>query len=311
MKRIISLIVSVSLILLLFACAAADDNKTSVERLVSGYYISTSACIALGLSERLVGIEARADTRPIYSLAAPELLELPNLGTARDFNLEACLALNPDLVILPARLQDAADTLTDMGVSVLLVNPESFDEITHMFRLIGEATGAGERADKLIEWITKIRSDINERTKGISSRPSVYISGVSSWLTTAPKDMFQSSLVELAGGVNAAAHIAGRSWTEISYEELLAMNPNVIILPAEASYEIKDVLTDTALSQLSAVQNKAVYKMPSDYEAWDSPVPAGMLGALWLLNILHEDLIAQDELDQETADFYMEFFGIN
>jgi len=300
--------------MLLFACtdkagSVIDDNPA--ERLVSGYYISTSACIALGLTQRLVGIEARADTRPIYSFAAPGLLDLPNVGTARDFNLEACLALNPDLVILPARLQDAADTLKDMGVSVILVNPESFDEIIEMFRLIGEAAGAGERADKLIEWMIKTRSDLSERTRSISNRPSVYISGVSSWLTTAPKDMFQSSLVEMAGGANAATYIAGHSWTEISYEELLSMNPDVIILPAEAGYEINDVLSDTTLSELTAVQNKAIYKMLSDYEAWDSPVPASMLGALWLLSVLHEDLVTQEELQRETTNFYMEFFGIN
>ena len=52
------------------------------EKLVSGYYITTSMLIALGQQDKLVGIEAKADSRPIYSLAAPELLELPNVGTA-------------------------------------------------------------------------------------------------------------------------------------------------------------------------------------------------------------------------------------
>ena len=42
------------------------------QRLVSGYYITTSMLIALGLEDRLVGIEAKADSRPIYALAAPE-----------------------------------------------------------------------------------------------------------------------------------------------------------------------------------------------------------------------------------------------
>lgn len=41
------------------------------ERLVSGYYISTSLLIALGLEDKLVGVEAKADKRAIYRLAAP------------------------------------------------------------------------------------------------------------------------------------------------------------------------------------------------------------------------------------------------
>ncbi len=40
-----------------------------VKRIVSGYYITTSMLIALGLDDNVVGIEAKANTRPIYALA--------------------------------------------------------------------------------------------------------------------------------------------------------------------------------------------------------------------------------------------------
>ena len=43
------------------------------ESFVSGYYISTSLMIALGLDDKLVGVEAKADKRNIYKLSAPEL----------------------------------------------------------------------------------------------------------------------------------------------------------------------------------------------------------------------------------------------
>ena len=43
------------------------------ESFVSGYYISTSLMIALGLDEQLVGVEAKADKRKIYKLSAPDL----------------------------------------------------------------------------------------------------------------------------------------------------------------------------------------------------------------------------------------------
>ena len=57
------------------------------ESIVSGYYISTSLLLALGLKDKVTGIEAKADKRPIYKLAAPEFLELPNVGTAKEFDL--------------------------------------------------------------------------------------------------------------------------------------------------------------------------------------------------------------------------------
>ena len=281
------------------------------ESIVSGYYISSSACIALGLTDNFVGIEARADSRPIYALAAPMLLELPNVGTAKDFNLEACLALSPDIVILPIRLWDAADILTEIDVPVILVNPESYGEIIEMIALIGEATGTDERAERLIEWFAQTCNSISEKNAHALSRPDVYISGVSSWLTTAPSDMYQSSLVDIAGGQNAARNIDGSGWVEISYEQLIAMNPEVIIIPSEAGYSVEDVLADSTISELEAVKNNAVYKMPFEYEAWDSPIPSSMLGAIWLSSVLHQETYPMIDLHQATIDFYSEFYGIN
>ena len=99
--------------------------ESQPETLVSGYYITTSLLIALGLQDELVGIEAKADTRPIYALSAPELLELPSVGTAKEFDLEGCAALAPDLVILPLKLESAADSLAELGIPALLVNPRT------------------------------------------------------------------------------------------------------------------------------------------------------------------------------------------
>ena len=73
----------------------------AAERIVSGYYISSSTCIALGLKDKLVATEEKIDKRPIYKLAAPELIgKVGNVGSAKAFDLEACIAAEPDLVIL-------------------------------------------------------------------------------------------------------------------------------------------------------------------------------------------------------------------
>ena len=53
-----------------------EEPKT----LASGYYISTSLLIALGVQNELVGVEAKADKRNIYSLSAPEIQSHPPDG---------------------------------------------------------------------------------------------------------------------------------------------------------------------------------------------------------------------------------------
>lgn len=281
----------------------------TVERIVSGYYISSSACIALGLSDKLAGIEAKAASRPVYALAAPRLLKLPDVGTAKEFNLESCIALEPDLVILPLRLRDSADAMAELGIPVILINPESHEGLVDMVGLIGKAAGVNANAERLINYYNEELGVISGLTGGLTKKPSVYMGGNSKYLSTAPNGMYQSALIEASGGVNAAAALDGDSWVDVSYEQLLAMNPDVIVIPAEASYDSKDIYSDAQLAELTAVKEKKIYQFPRDFEAWDSPVPSCTLGARWMLSILHEDIYPIESLRTDAAAFYKEFYN--
>jgi iron complex transport system substrate-binding protein len=278
--------------------------------IVSGYYISSSLLIALGLKDKVVGIEAKADKRPIYKLAAPELTELPNVGTAKEFNLETCAALSPDLVILPMKLKDAAQSLTDLGITVLLVNPESQDLLTEMINTIATATNTNSEAAKLLAYIYSQKDMLTSALSGVEPE-SVYLAGNSSFLSTAGPSMYQSSIIELAGGKNAADSITDTYWAEISYEQLLAWDPSYIIIASDAEYTVDDVMNDPNLAECTAVKNSHVYAIPGDMEALDSPVPAGILASVWLAGILHPDQVSADTYTTEITNYYETFYGIN
>lgn len=278
--------------------------------IVSGYYISSSLLIALGLKDKVVGIEAKADKRPIYKLAAPELTELPNVGTAKEFNLETCAALSPDLVILPMKLKDAAQSLTDLGITVLLVNPESQDLLTEMINTIATATNTNSEAAKLLAYIDSQKDMLTSALSGVEPE-SVYLAGNSSFLSTAGPSMYQSSIIELAGGKNAADSITDTYWAEISYEQLLAWDPSYIIIASDAEYTVDDIMNDPNLAECTAVKNSHVYAIPGDMEALDSPVPAGILASVWLAGILHPDQISADTYTTEMTNYYETFYGIN
>ena len=305
MKKIIALLLAALLTVGAGVCALADPitltdqvgREVTVEkvpsRVVSGYYISTSALIALGVQDRIVGIEAKAAKRPIYSLSAPELIALPNVGSAKEFNLEGCIALKPDLVILPKKLKDAAATLGELGIPVLLVNPESQENLEDMIALLGEATGTEERAAELLGYIDDLWDYLEEKLAD-----------------TRKPQMYQSGMVTLAGAENVAADIEDTYWAEVSYEQLLKWNPDVIVLASDASYSVEDVLADENLADCTAVKNGAVYQLPGDAEAWDSPVPSGILGSVWLASVLHADVMGE-ECEDIIHDFYQHFYGFS
>ena len=139
--------------------------------------------------------------------------------------------------------------------------------------------------------------------------PSVYLAGNSSMLSTAGNAMYQSDMIRLAGGVNVAAEIEDSYWVEISYEQLLTWNPEYIILASDAAYTVEDVLADPNLADCAAVVSGHVYQLPSKAEAWDSPVPSGILGALWLANVLHADLLTDDDYAAKVDEYYETFYG--
>ena len=278
------------------------------ERLVSGYYISTSMLIALGLEDRLVGIEAKADSRPIYARSAPELLDLPSVGTAKEFDLEGCLALEPDLVILPLKLQQSADTLAELGVPALVVNPEDQALLNEAVELTGEATGTAARAGALLDFAAQQEARLDAALEG-AERPSVYLAGNSDFLSTAGDAMYQADMIRMAGGVNAAAELTDSYWANISYEQLLAWDPDFIVLASDAGYTVEDVLNDPNLAGCKAVEQGKVLQIPGDAEAWDSPAPSGILGAVWLASALHPDECPPEEAAAVIDAFYEEFYG--
>lgn len=278
------------------------------QTLVSGYYISTSLLVTLGLTDKLVGIEAKADSRSIYSLAAPELLELPSVGTAKEFDLEGCAALNPDLVVVPAKLKDQIPAMEELGMTVLAVRPEDEAALLDAVNLLGTATGTQERAQALQAYYTQ-QLDSLTTTLADCETPSVYLAGVGSVLRAAGSGMYQNTLIGRSGGTNVAAELTDSSWADISYEQLLAWNPDVIFLAAEAEYTAEDVLNDENLTALTAVADSAVYQIPDVFEAWDSPVPGCILGSLWAASILHPELYAPETFQAEVIDFYETFYG--
>lgn len=144
------------------------DRNVTIEKepqtIVSAYYISTSLLLALGQQDKLVGVEAKADTRSIYQLGAPSIIELPNVGTAKEFDLETCASLNPDLVVLPAKLKDVIPALEELGLTVLAVNPEDQELLEEAIGLLSTAVNQVEHATELLTFtkdsLTQLEADL-------------------------------------------------------------------------------------------------------------------------------------------------------
>ena len=266
------------------------------EKIASSYYISTSL------------LEAKANTRNIYKLAAPAIVSLPNMGTAKEFNTEACVAAAPDVVFLPMKLKKTADTLESLGIKAVVVNPEDQSLLEECITLVGKITNNVGRAEALNNSIKTFLADNKTNVSG-ENTPSVYLAGNSSVLSTAGSKMYQNTLLTNAGGKNVASELTDTYWANVSYEQILAWNPDYIVIAADATYTVEDILNDSNLAGCNAVKNKNVVKLPNDIEAWDSPVPGSFLGSIYIASVLHPEKVTKDFYETCVTKFYESFYG--
>src|SRR5206468_2565974 len=103
------------------------------QRIVTIFSSNTELVAALGLTDRIVGIEA-------FTRYPPEVMDRPMVGGRLGFSADAVVALKPDLVVVtPAR--EAANQLVDpmerIGVPVVVLMQRTVIEIIDNIRLLG------------------------------------------------------------------------------------------------------------------------------------------------------------------------------
>lgn len=323
MKKLISVLTIAAILMCTFAsfCFAEGITVTDqagnevafekpAERIVSCYYISTATLIALGLEDELVGIEMKADTRGLYELAAPQIISLPAVGSGKGINVEEIASLEPDVVILPIKLKDDAAILNELGIKVIVVNPESQAQFEECVLLLGEITGTGDIANGLVKRCADMSAAISQATEGLD-RPRVYMASGSDLFTTFPAGIYQHDLITIAGGENVAAAMEGSGKVTVDAEQLIAWNPEYIFIVADADYTVGDVLANDQLSGVDAVINGNVFVFPSDIEAWDYPTPSALLGQVYLASVLHPEAVTPEMFEDTALAFYSEVFGID
>lgn len=286
------------------------EIKEEPQRIISSYYITSSLLIALEAEDKVVGLEMKADTREIYKLAAPQFLELPAVGNSKTLNIEESLALNPDLMIIPTRLKEFIPQLEALRIPVIAVEPESMEQFLGSIELIGEAIGKVDKANELIQYHLEVMEMATEMTQEVENRPSVYLAGSGDVLKTTTSQMYQHSLIEMAGGLNVSGELTDGYWATISPEELIKWNPEYIYAVSYADYGLEAITEDAKYGEIDAVLNGNVYTFPSVIEPWDYPTPSSALGILWLMNNLHPELYSKEAYLKEAEEFYKSFYDI-
>ena len=206
------------------------------KRIVSIAPSITETLFALGLGDRVVGV-----TR--YCNYPPEVLEkvgkgeITVIGGYTDPSLEKIVGLNPDLVIGHNLLKpEFVKKIEDAGIPIIVVKTsETIQGVYDDIRLIGKACWADDAASKLVE---KLRSEIafwEEQIEGVEKVDVAEIAWVNP-LWVAGNGTYIHDIIEHAGGRNVFAD--KNWWASVSDEELVARDPEYIIVPYKHGQEL-------------------------------------------------------------------------
>lgn len=282
-----------------------------VERIVTTWRPCTHLAFAVGAQSKLVGVDNGSVQSKFLIGVYPELANLTKVGDkSQGLNIEQVIATDPDVVIVWAGSDAVIKQLETQSIPAVVLIPETKDQMIEATRILGEITGS-KQTEEIVKYFEEKTDMVNKRIKDIpkDERPRIFMSGKPGILSSVGKDYYQHYIIEQAGGVNVAAELKG-GWQEVSPEQLVAWNPDIMIATEFCREGIAETLKgNPGLQSVAAVKNNELYRFPSNISSLDFPEPASALGIVWLAKTLYPEKFADIDIQQEFDSFYKEFYG--
>lgn len=258
-------------------------------RVVSLAPSNTEIVCALGACDRLVGV-TDFDDYP------PEVSEVPDVVIAATVDVELVVAAEPDLVLAAGNEltpTSVIEQLVELGLPVLVLYPETLEEVYADIGLVASALGRTREAAELVASMEARVADVVGAVEGVDRPLTLYeVFHAEGTTYTAGDGSFLASLLDLAG----ATPLVGDAQGVIDPEALVAADPQLILL-GTASYDPSLADPRTALdtvraragwAELAAVRDGAVIPYLDDITT-TRPGPRIVDGLEALARAIHPD----------------------
>jgi iron complex transport system substrate-binding protein len=261
-----------------------DFSAAPPQRLISLAPSITEILYFLELGPRVVGVTS-------YCNYPPEVKIKPRVGTYWEYNLEAILALKPDLALVMLGQGEGETSLAALRhwkIPLYLAKadtlPELFGLIEELARLTGQEEAARRKLPLLRERVQKVEALVRDRP-----HPRVFLQIDEEPLITVGRPAIQNDLITRAGGVNIAGNLEPR-YPIFSLEEVLRAQPEVILFTGMVGAKMVPARTRfwRQWPMLLAVAANRLHFVEPDFI--DRPGPRAVDGLESLTRLLHPEL---------------------
>jgi len=293
------------------------DNRTvtvpmPVERIVSAANLdSTRTLIQLGVKDKIVGCSYPTSWSPIW-YAAPELESLSQPGGAggKSFNVEEAASLEPDVIFVSTNSN--ADKIQEKTQVPTIAVTGSADNlwVVDMLRITGAVTGKDEKARDLVNYTKEKVDEITDITSEIpdKDKPVVYCCGCGSGGgPSICRYCGSGSDIEFAGGLNV---IDSTGNSQVSKEQIIEWNPDVILVHMGNPEKIGEVLSDPVLQSVNAVKNERVYSTTVGHQGRGT-LGQHLIQVCYLAKLFHPDEFEDLNVEDEGNEIMEYLYGVD
>lgn len=258
--------------------------KAPPQRIVSIFASNTELLAALGLADRIVGIES-------FTRYPPEVIGKPLVGGRLGFSVDAIVALKPDLVVMtPARqaTYQLLDPMERLGIPSLVVLARTVDEVLSNIRLFARAAGVAERGQEITDGLNARIARVKDATMGLASPRVVMVTGrIGNGLVLVTRpDTYTGDAVTIAGGRFALSGSA--AIPQVSPEAIFAAEPDVLLF-AGSQKELDELARQPGWRDMKAVRTGRAFIVPRT--EFLIPGPRTIDGIERLAKLLHPSLV--------------------
>ena len=303
----------------------------TVNRVVVLQHQTLNLLVQLNAADDIVGVLSswKKQLGPEFARFMPGIVKLPMPGDLTQVNMESLLALHPQVVFV-ANYAPAAmiQQITNAGIPVVAIslrqdaqgeknkmNPSMANEeqaynngLKQGIRLIGDVVNRQAQADVLIDYTFSARAKFNAPVAEIPQTEKVRVYMANPDLNTYGSGKYTGLMMQHAGAMNvAAATVKGAR--QVSLEQVLQWNPQVIFVQDRYPEVVKQIVNDPQWQSIDAVKNHRVWLMPEYAKAWGYPMPEALaIGELWMAKKLYPERYQDIDVDAQAQDYYQRFY---
>ncbi len=237
------------------------------QRIITASVGHDEMMLAIAPVARLVAVGAPTKNGT-YSNVASLVQDKPEI--TRD--PETIIALFPDVIVTsPFFSADGIEALSRVGIPTIQtrLNHDAEARINNIL-LLGYILGEEARALEFAEEVRNRHEALIAVTGAKQSKPRVLaLTSYSDDLWVAGSNSTEGSVIEAAGGVNAAADQGIESNATTSLEGVIAMNPDIIIIAQPIEFgaeEFRERLrSEQALQEIPAIRDDRVHVVESKH----------------------------------------------